>query len=132
MYVFIKEGDASNFYLPASDIFLTTRIVWAFGNMNWKNLTKAHFSPTFAPQNAWIEEDLLTTLTTKSESIIQELNWEYSVVYTIRWYLRFLRKNRVLYLILWLSILIIIFHITGFYDLFLWFITKIVIAKDVS
>ena len=92
MYGFIKEGDASNFYLPASDIFLTTRIVWAFGNMNWKNLTKAHFSPTFAPQNAWIEEDLLTTLTTKSESIIQELNWEYSVVYTIRWYLRFLRR----------------------------------------
>ena len=72
MYSFIKEGDASNFYLPASNIFLT--IVCELSvEYELKNLTKAHFSHTFCSPSAWIE-DLLTTLTTKSESIKQELN----------------------------------------------------------
>ena len=75
MYSFIKEGDASNFYLPASNIFLT--IVCELSvQYELKNLTKAHFSHTFCSPSAWIE-DLLTTLTTKSESIKQELNWEF-------------------------------------------------------
>ena len=71
-----------NFYNP-HPIFSWQLEMCELSAMNWKNLTKAHFSPTFAPKCTGTE-DLLTTLTTKSESIKQELNWEYSVVYTIR------------------------------------------------